>query len=90
MTICEARADILGDNSMDFTNLTSVSEQLFISGITSPPSADISTFYNGFSYTAGYYEPYPGIDVDFPGLKSAMKIGLCGNISRFDSPLNST
>jgi hypothetical protein len=68
---------------MDFTNLTTVSEQLFVSGITKHPSTDLSSIYNGYSYTWGDYEPYQGVDVVFPGLRSAMSIGLWGNISRF-------
>lgn len=67
---------------MNFTSLTNVSEQLLVSGITTPPNTDMSTIYNGFSYTSVYYEPYQGIDIFFPKLKSAMAIGLWGNISR--------
>ncbi|KAE9371867.1 hypothetical protein N431DRAFT_545978 [Stipitochalara longipes BDJ] len=78
---------IFGDiGSMDFTNLTTVSEQLFVSGLTSPPSTDLSTTYNGYSYTWVDYEPYQGVDMIFPGLKSAMSIGMWGNISSIFMP----
>ncbi|PMD29939.1 hypothetical protein L207DRAFT_642040 [Hyaloscypha variabilis F] len=73
-------------SSMDFTNLTTVSEQLFVSGITKHPSTDLSSIYNGYSYTWGDYEPYQGVDVVFPGLRSAMSIGLWGNISSIFMP----
>jgi hypothetical protein len=68
---------------MNFTSLTNVTEQLFVSGIDTPPSTDMSTVYNGFSYNSDDYEPYQGVDIAFPVLKSAIAIGLWGNITRF-------
>jgi hypothetical protein len=67
---------------MNFTSLRNVSQQLLVSGITKPPSTDMSTIYNGYSYSPVDYESYQGVDIVFPSLKSAMTIGLWGNISR--------
>jgi len=67
---------------MDFTNLTAVSEQLYVWGINKPPSTDSSSGYNEYSYTWVDYAPYEGVDIVFPALRSAMSIGLWGNISR--------
>jgi hypothetical protein len=73
---------VSGVCSMNFRRLANISEQLFVSGIPTPPSTDISTIYNGFSYPSVDYEPYHGVDIVFPSLTSAIAIGLWGNISR--------
>jgi hypothetical protein len=74
---------VFGNNSMNFSNLTTVTEQLFISGLNAPPNTDLPATYNQFSYSWSMYQPYPGVNVVFPALDSAMAIGLWGNISRF-------
>jgi hypothetical protein len=67
---------------MNFNNLTTVSEQLYIGSIIPPPDPNIPNMYTDFSYTSDVYAAYHGIDIAFPALTSAMAIDFWGNISR--------
>jgi hypothetical protein len=59
---------------MDFANLTTASEQLYVGGIIPSPDLEIPDIYTRFLETDDLYTAEERIDITFPVLMSTMAV----------------